>query len=343
LQQREITSVFLGGGTPSLFSAKSLDTLLSSLSPYFKNKSIEITMEANPGSLKEEQEPLQGYRDAGINRLSFGVQSFQKKHLHHLGRIHTGEDAKTAVLNAQKAGFKEINIDLMYGLPHQSIEEALDDLSQACALNPTHLSWYQLTIEEKTLFHKYPPPLPTEDQIAAIMQAGTHFLDKTGWSHYEISAYTKNRLCTHNQHYWLFNDYLGIGAGASGKITSLKPFSIERRMKKKHPQSYLQEPTAYAEITALNQHTAVFECLLNVLRLTKATPWLHIRERLGPFQDFIDTHAFQAFLTMAIQQKLLESHSHDTHNPRGLLECTSQGHLFLNTLLALFYEHCPSP
>ena len=216
---RRLSSIFIGGGTPSLFSASSIDRLLSGIHARMGCISdMEITLEANPGTL--EQGRFRDFRDAGINRLSIGVQSFNEQHLTQLGRIHDSSQACKAIESAVNAGFDNFNIDLMFGLPEQSIEQGLHDLQQALSYNSSHLSWYQLTIEPNTLFHSHPPNLPDDDRISELQDLGQQLLCEHDFNQYEISAYAKNKkYCRHNLNYWEFGDYLGIGAGAHGKIS----------------------------------------------------------------------------------------------------------------------------
>ncbi len=267
---RTVQSVFLGGGTPSLFSAAAIDRLLSGvrarvpLSPH-----AEITLEANPGSA--EQEKFAGYRQAGVTRLSLGIQSFNPEHLQALGRIHDSGEALGAAQAARAAGFDNFNLDLMFGLPRQTREQALADLDAAIALRPAHLSWYQLTLEPNTLFHQRPPPLPDGDEKWAMQTAGQSLLRAHGYNHYEVSAWAREaRQCRHNLNYWRFGDYLGIGAGAHGKITDGGQGVIHRRWKKRHPRDYLAAAGGDACLEGqrrLEAQDLVFEFALNRLRL----------------------------------------------------------------------------
>ena len=218
-QGRPLRSIFIGGGTPSLFSPRAYQRLLAGIRhavPFDDN--LEITLEANPGTF--EQEKFSAYRAAGINRLSIGIQSFNPLHLQALGRIHDDTEALRAAAIARRAGFDNLNLDLMFGLPGQSRREALDDLRRAADCAPAHLSWYQLTIEPNTEFYRRPPPLPGDDALAAMQEEGQALLARAGYRQYEISAYSQpGRACAHNLNYWTFGDYLGIGAGAHGKLT----------------------------------------------------------------------------------------------------------------------------
>ena len=233
---RSIESVFIGGGTPSLFSAKGIDQLLANLRERLPIRSnTEITLEANPGTF--EQERFSAYREAGINRLSIGVQSFNENHLKRLGRIHGATEAIKAAEIARKAGFVNFNLDLMFGLPEQSVDQALEDLKIAIEAGPTHISWYQLTIEENTLFHHAPPILPDDELMWEMQQKGQALLESSGYMQYEVSAYSQiNKQCQHNINYWEFGDYLGIGAGAHGKL-SMPDGEISRHTKYRHPRN----------------------------------------------------------------------------------------------------------
>jgi len=218
-QGRKLASIFFGGGTPSMLSANAIKTILRDAQAIIGfTDDIEITLEANPGTF--EQEKFSGFRAAGVNRLSIGIQSFNDKQLHHLGRVHNRDQALGAVAMARAAGFNNVNIDIMHGLPEQSVADAEADLTQAIALNPEHISWYQLTIEQNTAFYSAPPVLPEEDILADIQDAGLARLARAGYAQYEISAYAREKKrAQHNLNYWQFGDYLGIGAGAHSKIT----------------------------------------------------------------------------------------------------------------------------
>lgn len=218
---RTLKSVFFGGGTPSLFSPKSFETILNHVHRVLScQPNMEITLEANPGTL--EHKSFKDYRNAGINRISIGAQSFNDYSLQALGRIHAAKDTHKAIDAIRKGGFDNYNIDLMYGLPQQSLNDALSDLKTAIELSPTHLSWYHLSIEPNTIFHHKPPVLPNDDEVFEIQQAGFELLKQQGFMQYEISAFAqKGFQCQHNKNYWEFGDYLGIGAGAHSKITNL--------------------------------------------------------------------------------------------------------------------------
>jgi oxygen-independent coproporphyrinogen-3 oxidase len=266
---RSIESIFIGGGTPSLFSAKAIDRLLSSLRERLTIRpNIEITMEANPGTF--EQDRFSGFRQAGINRLSIGIQSYNDQHLKALGRIHGSKESLKAADIVLTAGFENFNLDLMFGLPNQTIDEALTDLKQAIDANPNHISWYQLTIEENTLFHFSPPPVPNDELIWEIQQQGQKILNEAGYEQYEVSAYARNsQQSKHNLNYWNFGDYLGIGAGAHGKIT-MPDGSIMRHTKFRHPEEYMKQALsnqARSTEKPLKKDDIIFEFMLNIARL----------------------------------------------------------------------------
>lgn len=327
--EREIHSIFIGGGTPSLFSPAAIGTMLEDINRKINFSSdIEITMEANPGTV--EQQRFIGFKAAGINRLSLGIQSFQPDKLKALGRIHDDQQAITAVLAAKKAGFANINIDLMYGLPKQSLQEALQDLQTGAALETTHLSWYQLTLEPNTAFHHKPPLLPDDDITWTMQEEGQAFLTDQQFSNYEISAYARANTshdyrCRHNLNYWSFGDYLGIGAGAHGKITCQKTGNIQRYWKTKHPKNYLDSQTPYVEGTKkLTKQELPFEFMLNALRLHQPVPIIWLKQRCGI--------AFTEILAPLQKARALGLLDWDEH----YLRTTQQGKRYLNDLLQLF-------
>lgn len=279
---KNIDSIFIGGGTPSLFSATAFDALFNALRAHLHfSDTIEITLEANPGTV--EQQRFTDYRALGINRLSLGIQSFNAEHLKALGRIHDDKQAHRAIESARHAGFDNINLDIMHGLPNQSIAEGLDDLRTALAHAPEHLSWYQLTIEPNTLFYKQRPTLPTEDDMEGLEQEGFALLDSQQFNRYEISAFCKtNKAARHNLNYWLFGDYLGIGAGAHGKLTTPDNKQIFRTRKQRQPTDYLNLNKPFlAALDEVKQEAIVFEFMLNVTRLEQAIPNSLFTERTG--------------------------------------------------------------
>lgn len=273
VQDRPIISIFIGGGTPSLLKAESYAALFNQLHKYLSiDKQTEITLEANPGTV--EQSRFIGYRQAGINRISLGIQSFQNEKLQTLGRVHNAEEAIKAVETAKKVDFDNFNLDLMFGLPQQNIDDALYDLQTAINLQPTHISWYQLTLEPNTYFHRFPPTLPNDDTIWEMQQQGSPLLANNNFHQYEISAYSQaNKQCVHNRNYWEFGDYLGIGAGAHSKITNLKTKEITRHWNMKNPKDYLDVNKNFiANKKLLNQSELPLEFMLNALRLQKNIP-----------------------------------------------------------------------
>lgn len=264
-----ISSIFLGGGTPSLFSAEALDKLFTALKTLCTfAPGLEITLEANPGTV--EQQRFHAYRALGINRLSLGIQSFNSTHLKTLGRIHDGMEAEKAIEAARCAGFDNINLDLMHSLPNQTVDEAMEDIQKALDFNPEHLSWYQLTIEPNTLFHKTKPTLPHEEIMGEIEREGYALLSRKGYDHYEISAFAKpGKQAVHNVNYWLFGDYFGIGAGAHGKLTT-DAHTVYRTTKYRQPHDYLKPDKPFlASLEYINEEALIFEYMLNLTRLNQ--------------------------------------------------------------------------
>ncbi len=325
VQGRKLHSIFFGGGTPSLFSVKSIGDILRGI----KNRidfedDIEITLEANPGTA--EAEKFAGFHAVGINRLSIGVQSFLPKHLDKLGRIHDSAQAKNAVVFAQDAGFERINIDLMHGLPDQNCTEAMADLQQAVSLGVTHISWYQLTIEPNTVFYQQRPPLPAEDDLWEIQQQGLAFLQENGFVQYEVSAFAKgNQRGRHNLNYWQFGDYLGIGAGAHGKITLPETQQIIRYSKTRLPRHYLERSdTFFAEKKCILNEALASEFLMNALRLKEG-----VDARLFAARTGFPVRSIDKQRQLLVQQGLLI-------NDAQRLATTEHGFLFLNNVLAGF-------
>lgn len=325
LNGRTLHSIFIGGGTPSLFSPQAIATLLSAvyqrLAP---TKDIEVTLEANPGTI--EADKFEGFAQAGVSRLSIGVQSFESDKLIKLGRIHDNNQAIRAAKLAKNCGVKSFNLDLMHGLPNQSIDNALDDLQQAIALAPDHLSWYQLTIEPNTAFHSKPPELPQDETLWAIQEQGVKILADAGYQQYEISAYSKtNKQSQHNLNYWRFGDYLGIGCGAHGKITDLKSNSIYRTVKVKHPKGYLApEREALDHLTQVSAAELPFEFMMNQLRLRESFSLDSYEQTTG-----LPKSTLNQPLTLAKQKQLLSEN-------QSLWQVTALGHRYLNDLLELF-------
>ncbi|SFP30888.1 oxygen-independent coproporphyrinogen-3 oxidase [Ectopseudomonas composti] len=321
---RSLTSIFFGGGTPSLFSDRALGRLLAGVERRIAfAPDIEITLEANPGTF--EQAKFKGYRSLGINRLSIGVQSFQEAKLKALGRIHNGDEAIRAADMARAAGFDNFNLDLMHGLPEQSIEDALFDLRTAIAQAPTHLSWYQLTMEPNTVFWSQPPELPEDDLLWDIQEAGQALLAAEGYAQYEVSAYAQpGKQARHNLNYWTFGDFLGIGAGAHAKL-STPDGRILRTWKTRLPKDYLDPAKAFQAGERLLQADELpFEFLMNVLRLSEGAPAELFSQRTGlPLQQLEQARR------EAERLGLLQAD--DTR-----LVATAKGQLFLNDLLQQF-------
>lgn len=292
IEGRTIESVFFGGGTPSLFTPDEFARLLTQLRSRIEFAAdVEITLEANPGTV--ERGRFAGYVQAGINRVSLGAQSFSDTALQRLGRIHCAEDTHRAVAELHAAKLENFNLDLMYALPEQTLEEALVDVRTACALQPTHISYYQLTLEPGTVFHARPPPLPDDEAAWQIQSAGQRLLAAAGYEQYEVSAYAKaGARCRHNLNYWLFGDYVGIGAGAHGKITFTDPRGVVRTVKPKQPREY-QEQIRRADRTAAGERTAVetrdlsFEFMLNALRLNQGFSASNYQDRTGLSLDAV--------------------------------------------------------
>ncbi len=337
VQERKLYSIFFGGGTPSIFNGDTIKFILQGVQqciPFEDN--IEITLEANPGTA--EAEKFLAFRQAGVNRLSLGIQSFNAAHLKKLGRIHDSEQALRAVAMAQAAGFERINIDLMHGLPEQTKQQALDDLQQAIDLGVSHVSWYQLTIEPNTIFYSHPPTLPVDETLWDIQQAGLLLLQEHGFIQYEVSAFSKapdplpglyvsgtSNQCRHNLNYWQFGDYLGIGAGAHGKITLPAENRIIRYSKTRLPKHYLERTdNYYAEQHDIAPLERPAEFMMNALRLQRGVAASLYPQRTGL------TLPSLAAICEPLQQKGLMVKSTDR------IATTSQGFLFLNDVLADF-------
>ena len=323
---RAITSIFIGGGTPSLLSVSAIETLLGGIDQRLSLRDgIEITMEANPGS--SEYAKFKGYKSAGVNRLSIGVQSFDDMKLHQLGRVHSSGEARAAIKAAQNAGFDRINIDLMYGLPEQTIAQALADLSAALAFDTGHISWYQLTIEPNTVFYSQPPILPDDDYTADIADAGERLLHERGYQRYEVSAYAKpQQQCQHNLNYWRFGDYYGIGAGAHGKLSSAE--SVVRTAKQRMPERYMtpRHNGRKALVRSLDPASLKAEFMLNALRLRDGVPATLYPVTTGrPMTDIMPEW------TQLIQEELMAPSTTQ-------LVTTDLGWRFLNTVIARFLD-----
>ncbi|WP_419812520.1 radical SAM family heme chaperone HemW [Bacterioplanoides sp.] len=324
VQGREIQSIFIGGGTPSLFSVAAYQTLFTELQKRLRfAPDIEITLEANPGTF--EAEKFAGYRQLGINRLSIGIQSFQPHQLEKLGRVHDREQALNAIGLARESGFDNFNLDLMHGLPGQTVEQALDDLRTALSFQPQHLSWYQLTIEPNTEFYKRPPRLPEDDTLWDIQEAGLELLAQQGFEHYEISAFSQpGKAAKHNLNYWQFGDYLGIGAGAHGKVTLAEANTIMRTHKTRAPKDYLNPDKRFlAGKQTIDPEDIGLECLMNALRLKQGIAVEDFEER-----TFLSLDAVAEPINKAQQLGLL--------NVDKRIYATEKGQQYLNELLALF-------
>lgn len=322
VQQRPLHSIFIGGGTPSLFSPQGIGFLLAEIQKLIEfSPHIEITMEANPGTVEAER--FHGYVQAGVTRISMGIQSFSDEKLQALGRIHNAKEAKSAVEIARVSGLKSFNLDLMHGLPNQTLEQALDDLRQAIALAPPHLSWYQLTIEPNTMFAYRPPKLPDDDELWGIFEQGHKLLTEAGYQQYETSAYAKVGFqCQHNLNYWRFGDYLAIGCGAHGKM-SFEQGDIIRYSKTKHPKGYMRGEYLYEEKNVPENERA-FEFFMNRFRLLEAVAKTEFEQFTG-----LSKSAVKEQIDFAVKQNyILETESH--------WQITEHGKLFLNELLENF-------
>lgn len=321
-QGRQIHSVFIGGGTPSLISAQGYQWLfdqLQAIIPFAEG--CEITLEANPGTV--EHDPFAGYLQAGINRLSIGVQSFNTDHLKRLGRIHSNEDAISAIGLAREAGFRRINVDLMHGLPEQTLDQALHDLKLAVENGATHISWYQLTIEPNTVFFRTQPILPVDDVLEEIQEQGEIYLKAQGFINYEVSAWRKELPSAHNLNYWQFGDYLAIGAGAHGKVT--QPNGVYRFQKTRLPKDYLAKvPAEHLQFKRIEAEEMPFEFMMNALRLNQGVEAKFYIERTGQSLDTL-----QDLLSSLRKRKLMI-------DDQNRLACTEQGHIFLNSVLEEF-------
>ena len=322
---RQVHSIFIGGGTPSLLSGSGMQELLSAVRARINlEPDAEITMEANPGSV--ETEKFATFAKAGINRVSLGIQSFQDEQLKALGRIHNGKEARAAIAIALEH-FKSVNIDLMYGLPKQTLEQARDDIETALSFNTPHLSLYNLTLEPNTYFASFPPQLPNEETIDAIFEQNLALLSKAGYQRYEVSAYAKkSQECKHNLNYWRFGDYIGIGAGAHGKISF--PDKVTRQLREKHPEQYMQametQGHALVEARDVTAQDLPFEFILNVLRLSEGVQTITFSERTGLLLSMISKE-----LSEASNKGLLDS------NPT-VLKASEQGFRYLNNLQEIF-------
>jgi len=329
LAERPLHSIFIGGGTPSLFSAHSIKNLLTQVLNRFDHKSdIEITLEANPGTV--EADKFTGFFYAGVNRLSIGVQSFSSDKLIKLGRIHDSNQAQTAAKLATECGVTSFNLDLMHGLPNQSIDNALDDLKTAISLNPNHISWYQLTIEPNTIFHSKPPKLPVDDILWEIQDQGVKLLNEAGYQQYEISAYSKpGYQCQHNLNYWQYGDYLGIGCGAHGKITLSNTQEIMRTVKVKHPKGYLDQSRDFLDkLTLVDKEDRPFEFMMNQLRLHRAFNVKHFQNSTGLSINTVLSKLKEAKIKKLMKREIIKDEEYWL--------VTKIGQRYLNDLLEIF-------
>jgi oxygen-independent coproporphyrinogen-3 oxidase len=321
---RTIETIFIGGGTPSMFSADAISQLLSDIRARIPLKpDAEITLEANPGTV--DQDRFKGFREAGINRLSIGVQSFQADLLNKIGRIHDDSEARVAINAAHRAGFDNVNLDLMFGLPGQTTDQALADLQTAMALQPDHISWYELTIEPNTWFHRHPPEQPDDNLLLTMQEAGRELLEKGGYTRYEVSAFSQTgKQCRHNLNYWKFGDYLGIGAGAHAKITDAASCTIARTAKIKHPRAYLdhaQSPQRIGTTAALTPGDVTLEFAMNALRLDHGFSVAEFTATTGlPYAVIEET------VNKLVEDELLSFDS-------GHIKTTIKGQRYLNELL----------
>ena len=321
---RSISSIFIGGGTPSLFAPESFERLLTGIKQCVPlAPDIEITLEANPGTF--ESQKFAEFRALGINRLSIGIQSFNDGLLQKLGRVHSANEALAAGDIAQQAGFTNFNLDLMFGLPDSNPEDSINDVKTAISLKPAHLSFYQLTLEPNTYFHKFPPKLPNDEIIFSTQQQAQHILAEQGYHQYEVSAYSQtNRQCQHNLNYWQFGDYLGIGAGAHGKITQALPKTITRTFKPKSPEQYLAHTHKNGGAELITMAELPLEFVMNHLRLKQGftVDTYQAKTGLG-----IDT--LEPALSHCLKEGLLIYHNNHYY-------CSEQGWNFMDNILEKF-------
>lgn len=326
--KKTITSIFFGGGTPSLLSGKSIYKILNHINKHISfAKDIEITLEVNPATV--EQDNMHNYYLSGINRISVGAQSFQSDKLQLLGRIHNIADITRTIRKIVKNNFINFNIDLMYGLPNQSVQDALYDLQQAISLEPSHISWYQLTIEPDTVFYRCPPKLPPDNIIGDIMQNGFNILKQHNYINYEVSAFSKyNYQCRHNVNYWQYGDYLGLGPGAHSKITSFIDKKIFRLAKPKTPKNYFSNDFNFNNMIynkqILPEKQIIFEFMLNNLRLTEG-----FLKKDFKLKTFIELNVIADILNIATNKNLLKI-------TKERIKTTVFGRRFLNDLQEMF-------
>ena len=324
---RTVETVFIGGGTPSLFTPAAIEQLLNAVRARLPLKpDAEITLEANPGTV--DQDRFTGFREAGVNRLSIGIQSFQPGLLQAIGRIHDDNDAIAAIVAARATGFDNLNLDLMFGLPGQDPSQALADLQTAIEISPAHLSWYELTLEPNTWFHRHPPDRPGDEIIWDMQQAGQALLGENGYMRYEVSAWVRDhRYCRHNLNYWEFGDYLGIGAGAHGKLTDAATQSISRTTKTRHPRHYIEAKQTghnFGTRTALTADDAALEFCINALRLEAGFSLVTFTDNTG-----LPATAIETAIAAAATDGLLTIDNET-------IRCTDKGRCYLNDVLQHF-------
>lgn len=327
VEGRPLHSIFFGGGTPSLFAPEAIARILDGAAARMSlPRDIEVTLETNPGTVEHGR--FDGYLAAGVNRLSFGVQSFDDDKLRRLGRIHSAADAERAIREARAAGYSNFNLDLMYALPEQTLAGALDDIERALALSPTHLSHYQLTLEPNTLFAAKPPTLPDEDSAWDMQEACQSRLAEAGYAQYEVSAYARvNLRSVHNVNYWTFGDYLGIGAGAHGKLSDAGRGTIVRTTKLKLPRSYLEraaQAEAFGGVAEVVASERPFEFMMNALRLNEGVDAALFAERTG-----LDAKAIEPRMRDGRERGWL-------HSDPSCIVATELGRRYLNDVIGLF-------
>ena len=325
LNGREIKSIFLGGGTPSAFPSKEMKNIFEYIFSNLNIKaSTEITLEANPGTI--ERNHFKIYRDMGINRVSIGAQSFQNKQLSLLGRIHNASHIYRAIDELVESGFDNFNIDIMHGLPKQTVEQAINDLEIAISLKPKHISWYQLTLEPKTVFYNNPPELPNEDVLFEIEKYGKDLLSDHKFHQYEVSAYSyKNEFKSqHNLNYWKFGDYIGVGAGAHSKITNISSQNIVRMSKYRSPKRYINSTPMIEDFEIVSADTLPYEFMMNILRIKSGFTKELFETRTGLSYTTIEKR-----ISLAMDKRLLKQDEH-------LILPTNKGHRYLNDLITLF-------
>ncbi len=317
-KRSKLVSIFLGGGTPSLIPGPELGVLFKAIKNEFDFLNTEITIEANPGS--SEFSNFRDYKLLGINRLSIGAQTFNEGALEKIGRLHNSSEIENAFALARKADFDNINVDIMYGLPNQTVSEAIYDLEKAIALDPEHISWYELTVEPNTLFFKNPPKLPSDVRKERMFEVGKEKLLAAGYNQYEISAYAKSgKQSKHNTNYWEFGDYLGIGAGAHGKLTEAS--AVKRTKKTRNPKDYIKDNQSIAR--KVDAEELITEFLINVLRLKNGFDLSLFEQRCHQHRSNLEP-----FLLKALDKNLIKVE-------RGRVTPTEKGSLFLNELVLL--------